>query len=96
MRVSIHVPPSRRRTALVLRALAASQRRRILYSLLDIDPDEALHVAKAIHFGQADLSRLDRKLRHQHLPMLEHAELIRPDGEPVGCFWGRRLRESEH
>lgn len=63
----------------VYRALQAPERRRILFRLLEHNPQEAVLVPEDVHVGERELAELNIDLTHSHLPMLEGAGLIRWD-----------------
>lgn len=59
------------------RALGKPERRRILFRLLESNPNDGLFIPEDIHVGETELSQLHIELVHVHLPMLEEAGLIR-------------------
>ena len=78
--------------ARVLRALADSRRRRLLYALQEADRGDGLAVPEGIHDGEADIDLLEMKLQHQHLPLLEQAELVRWDEDAGRVYEGPAFR----
>lgn len=64
----------------LFRALQHPVRRRLLFSLLDHDPQQPV-VPEDVHDGEQALETLHAELVHQHLPMLEEAGFIDRDGE---------------
>ena len=80
--------------ARVLRALADSQRRRLLYALQKADRGAGLAVPEAIPIGGTDIDLLETKLHHQDLPLLEQAELVRWDEEAGRVYEGPAFREE--
>lgn len=63
----------------VYRCLQAPERRRILFRLLEHNPQEALLVPEDVYVGERELTTLNVELVHSHLPLLEEAGLIRWD-----------------
>jgi len=61
------------------RALAATERRRVLHVLLDMEACTVDELAEAL--GEGTDSQLRPKLRHVHLPLLDEAELVSYDHE---------------
>lgn len=65
----------------LFRCLGHPTRRRILFELLDRDPQAALNAPDDVHVGGEDLDRLKSALTHNHLPVLVEAGFIRWDRE---------------
>ena len=77
----------------VFRSFQAPERRRILFGLLEHNPQEALLVPEDVHVGERELEELNVKLVHHHLPLLEEQGLIRWDRDAEQLHKGPRFRE---
>ena len=75
----------------VYQSLQKPERRRILFSLLEHNPQEALIVPEDVHIGEKDIETLNIALIHHHLPMLEEAGLIRWDRDASKLHKGHRF-----
>lgn len=64
-----------------LRMLADPTRRRLLFALLEHNPqrDTALHPIDDVPLAEGETERLTLEMHHNHLPKLEDAGLIRWD-----------------
>jgi predicted transcriptional regulator len=65
----------------LFRSLKKPQRRRLLFNLLEHNPQEPLSLPEGVHVGEMELATLNLTLRHHDLPMMEGAGLIRWDRE---------------
>ena len=75
------------------RALAALERRRLLVSLLEKNPQQGVRVPDDIHDDERDLELLGAEMFHSHLPMLEERGFIRWDREENEVEKGPRFDE---
>lgn len=77
----------------LFRSLQEPARRRILFNLLEHNPQEALMVPEEVHAGETELEDLNIELVHNHLPMLEEAGLVRWEREAGKLHKGPRFAE---
>lgn len=77
------------------RTLQHPVRRRLLFGLVDHNPQEAAFVPEDIHIGEKDLDRLATELYHRHLPALEATGLIQWDRDADQVVKGPRFPEVE-
>ena len=77
----------------LFRSLGKPERRRLLAGLLTGDPDQQILIPEDVHVGEKPLERLTLEMRHNHLPMLEEAGLIRWDRDAGVARAGQRFGE---
>lgn len=77
----------------LFRSLMEPQRRRILFNLLEHNPQNGLVIPEKVHLGETELTDLNLELVHNHLPVLEDAGLIRWDREADELHRGPRFAE---
>lgn len=63
----------------LFRALQSPVRRRILFNLLEHNPQQGLLVPEDVHVGKKPIDQLNLELTHNHLPLMEQAGFIRWD-----------------
>lgn len=77
----------------LFRCLRDATRRRMLYRLLEHNPQEAIVVPDDVHEGRQNIGSLHRELYHRHLPMLDEIGFVRWDRERDQYHIGPRFEK---
>ena len=75
------------------RALADRERRRLLVSLLEKNPQQGLQVPEDVHEDERDLELFQAEMFHSHLPLLEQLGFIRWNRDEDEVVKGPRFDE---
>lgn len=80
----------------VLRAVADSQRRKLLCDLMDHDPHDSTSVSIIDSDNNADAVSQIVAMRHRHLPLLESYGFINWDRDHFDVMEGPNFDQVEH